>query len=324
MRFFSLNLGILPSKVIPPNICLTLNILPNCIDSIGYGKVASSATTHFSNLCLSFALISFIETWPRRIMLRDTDTACITQTRIITFGSHYISVWFCFSFKVSFRVMHRTVWIHRIGNFLQSMRNSEKERVSRLVILPVMTLYRRCLADSHQTWSHQKCVGLFLPQVTLVTRSRVSSGCHSKYESNGGDVLHRNSMLTGNKPPLLLHHASSSYVDSSKERETFRRGGEIKNSNSIDTMTTNFPRLLWEKQRTLDDFSSSMLARNVKKKKKKGNAKRDKGKNEGEREKKKQGGEKWFFACTSTVMRESFLILSRVKLLRAKDVPSSA
>lgn len=149
------------------------------------------------------------------------------------------------------------------------MRNSEKERVSRLVILPVMTLYRRCLADSHQTWSHQKCVGLFLPQVTLVTRSRVSSGCHSKYESNGGDVLHRNSMLTGNKPPLLLHHASSSYVDSSKERETFRRGGEIKNSNSIDTMTTNFPRLLWEKQRTLDDFSSSMLARNVKKKKKK-------------------------------------------------------
>lgn len=236
MRFFSLNLGILPSKVIPPNICLTLNILPNCIDSIGYGKVASSATTRFSNLCLSFALISFIETWPRRIMLRDTDTASITQTRIITFGSHYISVWFCFSFKVSFRVMHRTVWIHRIGNFLQSMRNSEKERVSRLVILPVMTLYRRCLADSHQTWSHQKCVGLFLPQVTLVTRSRVSSGCHSKYESNGGDVLHRNSMLTGNKPPLLLHHASSSYVDSSKERETFRRGGEIKNSNSIDTI----------------------------------------------------------------------------------------
>lgn len=120
------------------------------------------------------------------------------------------------------------------------MRNSEKERVSRLVILPVMTLYRRCLADSHQTWSHQKCVGLFLPQVTLVTRSRVSSGCHSKYESNGGDVLHRNSMLTGNKPPLLLHHASSSYVDSSKERETFRRGGEIKNSNSIDTMTKKF------------------------------------------------------------------------------------
>lgn len=143
-----------------------------------------------------------------------------------------------------------------------------------------------------------------------MTRSRVSSGCRSKYESNEVGTFY---IVTRCWQETSLPSSVRGFF-----KGTFR---EIKNSNdSIDTMMTNFPRLLWEKRRTLDDFSSSMLARNVKKKKQEKREERrgKKWRREREREK-KLGGEKWFFACTSTVMRESFLILSRVKLLRAKD-----
>lgn len=160
----------------------------------------------------------------------------------------------------------------------------------------VTTLYRPIVYSIHMKRSHMRNTrGLSHPQVTLVTCSRVSSGCHSKYESNGRDDVLRHRCWQGTVS--TLPRCSSSYAQSLKERKTFperwRGNGMAKIKNSFhesntlefsDAFILSHPFSSQEKRverstrhatkffrllRAPDDFSSSMLAGTRRKKKKK-------------------------------------------------------
>lgn len=105
----------------------------------------------------------------------------------------------------------------------------------------VTTLYRPIVYSIHMKRSHMRNTrGLSHPQVTLVTCSRVSSGCHSKYESNGRDDVLRHRCWQGTVS--TLPRCSSSYAQSLKERKTFperwRGNGMAKIKNSFHESNT--------------------------------------------------------------------------------------